>query len=79
MLNEMEFDSSFLAFLEELKNSYGKLILLAPFFDNVPETFLHISEWVRYMTQCTLLASLHQHFITVKKHKESVFYLKDSL
>lgn len=74
----MEFDSSFLAFLE-LNSSYGKLVVLAPFLDNVPEAFLHISKWVRYMTQCTLLGSLHQYFITVKKHKESVFYPKDAL
>lgn len=70
----MEFDSSFLAFLEEQKNSYGKLIVLAPFLDNVPEAFLHISKGVRCMTQCALLGSLHQYFVTVKKHKESIFY-----
>lgn len=72
----MELDSSFLFFLAELKNSYGKLIVLDSFLDNVLETFLHISKWVNCMAQWTLLSILKQYFITVKKHTRKISFIQ---
>lgn len=61
-----------------MKNSYGKLFVLASFVDNV-EALLYILMCLRYMIQCTVLGSLHHYIITVKKYEESIFNTKDVL